>query len=167
MVSPVVVRLGALVIIVSVALVATAVLGVLHVITNFALDLELGDCHGEDGVKCLLCVGLHIKLRIDHLTLVHSKRLRQQQSCLVPVRGRMLGTRVENAIVVVATEDGVEVYCIAVKDSCLVHFVLELKVHRLEVSQCAILKVKGFSEGFIRKIFAGIISVQNRLRKLL
>ena len=165
MLSPVI-PLIRLVVIISIALVAASVLCIFHVEPHFAFDLKLRDCHGENRIECLLRVGLHVQLDVNHLTLVDTKWLRQQQPGLVPMSGWVLWSRVKHAVVVMTAEDSIEVNCISVQNCRLVHLMLELEINILQVSQCAGFEVKRFPEWFVCKVFASVICVQHWLREL-
>lgn len=65
-----------LVVIVRVTLVAATILGVFHVVFDFAFNLELGYCDCQYSVKCLLSVGLHVKFCVDNLAFVNSEWFR-------------------------------------------------------------------------------------------
>ena len=68
--------LGLLGVVVRVALIAAAVLGVLHIVVAAPLYLQLGDLHHKFGVVCLLIVSVHGELGVDHLVAIHTKGLR-------------------------------------------------------------------------------------------
>jgi len=70
--------IGATVVVVCVALVASTVLGVFHVVADLAFDLELRDRAREHSVIGLFSVGFHFEAAVDELVLVDTERLWQE-----------------------------------------------------------------------------------------
>ena len=146
-------------VVVGVALVATSVLSILHVVIRDTFDLELGNLHCQLCVVCLLIVGVHLELGCDRLVLVDANRLRNKESCLVPVSGWVLRPRVEDDLTICAREVRVEPKCIAVQNSCLSHLVIEAQMNSLQLLDGASFKVKLFAEAISAQTLFRVISV--------
>lgn len=68
--------LGLLSVVVRVALIAAAILGILHIVIAASLNLQLWDLYHQFGVVCLLIVSVHGELGVDHLVAIYAKGLR-------------------------------------------------------------------------------------------
>lgn len=154
-------------IVINIALIAAAILGILHVILTLAFDLELWNFHCQLSVVCLLVVSIHSEFGQDGLVAIDTEGFWYQKARLVPVRSRMLRPSVKNYCFVCTCEVCIKIECIAVQDSSLSHCVRELQVYCFKVCYCASLEIKLFAEGLRRKRFFRVISVKNWLLELL
>ena len=111
--------LGLLRVVVRVALVAAAVLGVLHIVVAAPLYLQLRDLHHQLRIVCLLIVCVHGELSVNHLVAINSKRLWDEQSCLVPMSCRVVWACVQHHSIVLTCEICVEVERITMQYRCL------------------------------------------------
>ena len=114
-----------LVVVICVALVATSVFCVFHVVSNLPLDLKLGDGYCQHSVKCLFSVCDHVKFSVNLLIFINTQRFRKEKSRLVPMRRWMFWACVEDTVMVMTAENCIKVDCVAVKNRCLVHLVLK------------------------------------------
>ena len=62
-------------IVVNIALITTAILRILHVISTFVRDLQLRNFHGQLSIVGLLIVSVHCEFGQDGLVTVDSKGL--------------------------------------------------------------------------------------------
>jgi hypothetical protein len=70
---------------------------------------------------------------------------------------------VQHTVMVMTAEDSIEVDCVSVQDSCLVHSVLELQLDFLKVLECTVFEVKRFTVWLVCQVLCLIIRIKHRL----
>jgi len=113
-------------VVVRIALVASSVLSILHVVLAYTFDAKLGNTHCQFRVKRLLVIRKHRQPCADCLVAIDAKRFSNEEPCLVPVSGWMFWSRVQNYFLIRSCKKSVEVHGIPVQDRCLSHRVREL-----------------------------------------